>query len=235
MELGKKFLGFLKQYWAQLFMMALLITLGIIFNQRFIKLLPCLVSLFVYYLDSKVNRFAKLLGACNCVIYSIGYVIDGLYGSVGSALLYSMPLQLITFFMWGKNKYKNQSPKLCKISDLMRAIVLVSIILIANIYIMIFSSVEGSGYTILQGYQFAIGLAATILIMFGSIEGMVINVLNVATSLYLYFDSTVIQGQINQITYLVMQVYTLIYTVIALVQWIKLYKEQHSVLKPVIK
>lgn len=208
-------------------MMVLLIVLTCVFNQKFIKLLPCLVSLFVYYLDSKVNRFAKLVGACNCVIYSIGYFIDGLYGSALSALLYSGPLQIVTFIMWGKNKYKNQTPKINKLSDLSRALIFVGIMLVSNVYIMIFQGVESSGYTILQGYQFSIGLAATLLIMFGRIEGIFLNIFSVCSSFYLYFDTTFLQGNTNQITYLVMEVYCIVYTFIAVVHWVKLYKEQH--------
>lgn len=208
-------------------MAVLLIALTIIFKQRFIKLLPCLVSLFVYYFDSKVNRYAKLLGAANSIIYSIGYFIDGLYGSVGSALLYSLPLQLITFFLWNKHKYK-QGTKLRLINNYLRILSIVVVFLVAGVYILIFKNISGSNYLILQGFQFGIGFVATILVMFGCVEGPFINLFNIGISVYLYIDF-IVRGQTNQITYLAMVIYTFVYAIIGIKNWIKMYQEQQRI------
>ena len=95
----KKALNFLKNYLAQILIVITIIPLAIVFKQSFIKLLPCLITVAVMYLDSKFNRYARIVGACNCVVYSIGYYTDGLYGSVLTAALFGSPSDRNVYFM----------------------------------------------------------------------------------------------------------------------------------------
>ena len=66
-------------------------------------------SLVVFLLASRANKYNYLLGAINSVIYSIGFFMEGLYAGVISALVFSFGLQIITFFRWNKNSYKQQN------------------------------------------------------------------------------------------------------------------------------
>ena len=74
---------------------AILITVtGIIFEQKILLMIPLYVSLVVGLLQSRANRFAFLLGGANCMIYTVAYLIMGLYGQAFSTLLWSCPIQL---------------------------------------------------------------------------------------------------------------------------------------------
>jgi nicotinamide mononucleotide transporter PnuC len=76
---------------------------GIYTKQMFIKLLPCCVSVAVQFLAANANRYAFLLGAANSVIYSVGYFLEGLYGSTAQAIIQGVILQLVIYYHWKKN------------------------------------------------------------------------------------------------------------------------------------
>lgn len=208
-------------------MLVILVVLAIVFKQSFIKILPCIISLFVYVLNSEVNRYGKLLGAFNCFIYAIGYYIDGLYGSALSAIAYSAPLQILTFILWTKNKDGIRT-KLHVLKNYVRFLCLVGVLAIAAGYILIFRNVEGSSYTVLQGFITSIGFVATILILFGYVEGEYINCLSFIFILIQYSLFIFVDGKIAQITYIAVNLYFFAYTIIACVNWTKIYRRQQQ-------
>ena len=88
-----------------------LVLTAVIFRQKFIKLLPCLISLFVMLLQSRANRYGYLLGGLNSLVYSVGYYMLGLYSSMTFAVVFSFPMQTATFIKWSRRPYKK--PRLC--------------------------------------------------------------------------------------------------------------------------
>lgn len=83
-----------------------ILTAGILCKQQFFLMLPLFVSLFVMGFQSEANRIGVLIGACNALLYTVTYIVMGVYASAISGLLFSFPIQLMTFFRWRKNAYK---------------------------------------------------------------------------------------------------------------------------------
>ena len=75
----------------------LILVAGIITRQMFIKLLPSLISVAVYLLSARVSRFAFLVGGLNSVLYAAGFLMEGVYGSFLSAILFPFPFRSILF------------------------------------------------------------------------------------------------------------------------------------------
>ena len=201
-----------------------LIVLSFITKQKFIKLLPCLVTLFVQLLDSKVNRFSKLIGAANCIIYSVGYFDDGLYGNAFSALLYSMPIQIITFILWSKNKYK-QGTIVRSFTQPRRSALLWVTIVAALVSICVIKVLPNSNFPTIQGILFGVGLVYSLLAMFGYIEWIYLSIPSsiLSLGLYVYIVATINPANI---TYVIIQTYTLIRLCVGAFNWHKMYKEQ---------
>jgi nicotinamide riboside transporter PnuC len=86
----------------------LLIGFGIYFEQKFIKLLPTLISLVVYLLSAHLNRYSFLLATVNSCIYAIGFAMENLYASVASALITTVPTSIVSFVLWSKNQIKRR-------------------------------------------------------------------------------------------------------------------------------
>ena len=84
---------------------AVLITVaGLFYQQSFLRILPLYISLVVGMLQSRVNRYSYLIGSMNSLLYGVVYFYYNLYASAFSALLFSFPIQLLTFIRWNKNK-----------------------------------------------------------------------------------------------------------------------------------
>ena len=88
----------------------ILITIsGIYYKQNFLRILPLYNSLIIALLQSRVNRYSNLLGSINSILYAAVYFYYGLLASAFQALLFSFPMQLITFIRWNKNKWEKST------------------------------------------------------------------------------------------------------------------------------
>ena len=202
-----------------LFAFALIISLGIKEKQTFIKILPAIISLFVVLLSAHVNRISFLIGATNCIFYSIGYFQEGLYGSVASALLFSLPVQVFSFFMWKKNSYKQAT--MIKTLDRKRLAWLLSLTLLACVVSYFVFSAISSSYVFFESTTFVLGSIASVLIMLGVLEGVIINIVSGCIHLVMWII-IVVSGNLANITYLLLSVYTTYRSLQALYNWLRL-------------
>ena len=95
---------------------ALILYFAVAREQSALKTLPTLVTLCVQLLLVSANRYAFLLGGLNALIYGAAYFSEGLYFSMVSAVLISAPIQLFSFIRWGKNRRKDNSTALKRLS-----------------------------------------------------------------------------------------------------------------------
>ena len=138
----------------------LILTAGILTKQNPLFMLPLFVSLIVMALQSEVNRIAFLIGGINSCIYAAVYVSMGLYASAASAMLFSCPFQLVTFFNWKRKAY-GKATVFKKLSSKMRVILGVASVLIFAIVQAILLWL-GSNYAVLDNISFVNGVLGTI-------------------------------------------------------------------------
>ena len=202
---------------------AILITvMGILFRQSFIRILPLYVSLFVAVLQSRANRYACLLGGLNSILYTIVYVYLGLYASAGYAILFSFPLQIITFILWSRRK-EGESTRFRRMSPLCRLLVLLGFA-VSSVALGFVLKAAGSSHQLLDNLNSLMGILITILTMFAFVEytwlmlpsGLLNIALNIAT----------MQTNPEQITYVVFSVYSMICVTIQFFCVRRLYGEQ---------
>lgn len=198
---------------------------GIIFKQRFIRILPLFISLFVVLFQANANRYAYIAGGLNCLLYSYVYVQLGLYASAASACFFSLPIQILTFLNWKKHAYK-KSTVFKKMSNKTR-IYLGVVLLVVWIIIFAVLKVLNSDYAFLDNTVSLLGILVSVLTMLAYIEYSYLWIVSIFLSLLLN-----IQVALNnpaQITYVIHSVYSLVCTVIAFTNVIKLYKIQQQV------
>ena len=207
---------------------AVLITVtGIIFRQSVIRILPLYISLVIGLLSSRANRFAPLLGGFNSLLYMIVYLYLGLYASAGYALLFSCPVQLLTFVRWSRQKYKD-STQFRAMSWKWRTVVAVGYGAAVTVLCLALNML-GSDYSLLDSLSSLLGILVSILTMFAFVEytwlmlpsGLINIALNLAT----------MQAHPEQITYLFYSIYSLICVTIGFFRVRKLYAEQRSQIK----
>lgn len=207
---------------------AILITVaGIHFHQSFLRILPLYVSLIVALLQSRVNRYASLLGSMNSLLYAAVYVYYSLYGSAFSALLFSFPIQLLTFIRWNKNKWEH-STVLRKMSAKQRILTLVGFVAaLAAAWVIL--PLIGSQYVFLDSVTNLLGIIIYFLTMFACVEYTFLMIINGLIGIILYI--AMLGDTPEMTTYLIFSVYSFICIVFAFFEAKKLYKSQQTEVK----
>ncbi len=204
---------------------AVLITVaGIHFNQSFLRILPLYVSLVIALLQSRVNRYANLLGSLNSLLYGAVYIYYNLYGSAISAFLFSFPIQLLTFLRWNKNKWEH-STVLRKLNTKQRLLILAGCaVSLAAMWIIL--PLIGSQYVFLDSVTNLLGILIYFLTMFAYVEYTFLMIINGIIGTVLYI--TMLGDTPEITTYLIFSVYSFVCIVFAFFQAKKLYDNQKT-------
>lgn len=202
---------------------AVLITAaGIYFHQSFLRILPLYISLVIALLQSRVNRYASLLGSMNSLLYGVVYVYYNLYGSAFSAFLFSFPIQLLTFIRWNKNKWES-STVLHKLNTKQRLLILAGFA-VALVAMWIILPLIGSQYVFLDSVTNLLGILIYFLTMFAYVEYTFLMIINGVIGIVLYI--TMLGDTPEITTYLIFSVYSFICIVFAFFRARKLYNSQ---------
>ena len=210
---------------ALLIVSAISITVtGIVFRQSVIRIIPLYVSLVVGMLQSRASRFSYLLGGMNCIIYTIAYISLGLYAAAASALLFSCPIQLITFWRWSKRSYKH-STEFRKLST-QQWIIGGVVFAITFVIVQFVLNAASSNYPTLDNLSTLVGLAVTLLSLLSYREYSWLNPITCLISLILYFMMSL--DDPAQITYLIYGINSMICIIMQYFSVRKLFAEQRE-------
>ncbi len=197
---------------------------GIYHRQNFLLILPLYVSLIIGMLQSRVNRFASLLGSFNSLVYGVVYIHYNLYGSAFSALLFSFPIQLLTFIRWNKNKV-GSTTRLRKMTARQRILLSVGFAA-ALVALWFLLPLIGSEYVFLDSATTLLGILIYFLTMFAFIEYPIFMLVNGAVNIALYI--TMLGDSPDITTHLIFAVYSYVCTVFACFEAKKLYDGQQK-------
>ena len=200
------------------------IVCWIFLRVSFVKILPLFVSLFVVMLQAKVNRFGYLLGGLNSILYAIIYISAGVYASAASALLFSLPMQIVTFLRWQKHAYK-ESTVLRRMSRKGRMLCAGAFLFVWGITLTTLTLL-GSEFAFLDTSVSLLGVLVSILTMLAFVEYAPLWLVSNALSLVLNLQLTL--SDISFFPYAIAGVYNLICTIISVFNVAKLYKLQNT-------
>ena len=207
---------------------ALITVTGIYFGQSFLRILPLYVSLFIMFLQTRVNRYAYLLGGLNSLLYAYVYWYYGLYASVAYAVLVSCPFQIATFILWSKRPWGNSTvfKKMTKKQLIIVATAFVAVWLILQVVL----KAIGGSYQILDSTTSLLGILASILVMLAYVEHTYLSFPSGIIGLVLYI--TMLKESPEQITYLIYQIYAFTCTTITFFRTRMVYRKQNEGKQP---
>ena len=123
--------------------------------------IPLLVSAIIMLLQSRVNRYAFIVGAINAILYAIAYMKMSLHATALYAILVSCPMQVMIFVNW--SRYTNQrETKLRKMSVKSRVELFGGMLAGWLLLYMIFSG-WNSQYLLLDNSVAVLGTISTVL------------------------------------------------------------------------
>ena len=185
---------------------------GIIFKQDFWRMVPLYVSLFIAFMNSRVNRYAPLIGGLNSILYALVYLSYGLYSSAAYAFFVSMTLQMITFIRWNKKPLGNST----ELRRLKMWQMIISVALLAvGFACLCFITKNVSQYFLLDNIITALGILVTVLRMLSYIEFTYFSICTEIFSVMLYV--LMLRNNPEQSTYLIFSLYSLVCGVMAVI------------------
>jgi nicotinamide mononucleotide transporter PnuC len=199
-----------------------MIGFAIIKEQTFFKTLPTLISLVVMLMSARANRFSFLLGASNCILYTISYFDQKIYFSAASALLVSLPIQIFSFFLWQKHKTGKTQSKLVRMKAWQIALAVVAVLVAwAGCYFGLARFFNGTSAE-LDTLLFVLGILVSVLVALRFVEGQYFNIISCLVSLGMW--TTICMKSPENINYLIIAAYNLFRVVQAAVNWGRLSK-----------
>lgn len=206
------------------FTFVLITVLAVYFRQPPYRYLPLCVSLIIYLLQSRVSRYAYLLGSLNSIFYAVVYMGLGVYASAASAMFFSFPLQLCTFFMWRK-RADGHSTRLRRMG--VRGYVLMLLLFAVawtGLYLVLHAL--NSTSQILDNTSTLLGILVYFLTMFSFIEYTYLQIVGNVFSILL--QASLLKDHPGQMTYMVLTLYATVFAVRAIFRAHALYKKQQK-------
>lgn len=205
---------------------AVLISVAaVFFKQNAFRVFPLYVSLVIGLLQAKANRYAPLVGGVNSVFYAAVNVYYGLYASAAYALIFSCPIQILTFIRWRKNAY-GSSTVFKKMKLGLRISVLVCFLSAWMGLFFLLGRTDGK-YVLLDSFSTILGIVTTFLTLFAFKEYTVTMLIGGVCTILIY-SLMIRDGLYEQYTYLVYAVYTMICSIRGFIKVQKLYRLQNK-------
>lgn len=204
-----------------------ILATGIATKQPFFLMIPLFVSLFVMTFQSEANRVGALIGAINALVYTFTYLYMGVYASAASAVLFSFPMQLITFFNWKKRAYK-KTVIFKRMSNKIRIAFFGAVCVLWFIVAFIFYHKQYE-YALFDSLLFLFGFIVPVLTALAYIEYTYLWIIQAVVGLFLNVQMAM--NDISQATYLVYGFFALYCVVLAFINVQKFYKEQQTELR----
>ena len=223
MKMGNKKKTILFEYLPMAVTGIIILVCAIAFKQMIIKVLPLFFSLLIMLLNSRANRIGFLLGAINSCIYIIGYLMEGVYGTVASTI-FGIVIMLISYFRWKNNAYgKATIFRRFSVQDRVILALVLFVVWMATSFIL---SKMGGTATVIDGLTMVLGFATNILTIVAYVEAPFLNIISGICQFALWVQIVFINGNYAAITYLVYNVYCTYMIIRTFYRWHTLYKEQ---------
>ena len=189
-----------------------------------ISALPLYISLFVMFLQAKVNRYTFILGGLNSVFYAAIYFSFKLYGMAAYALLVSFPLQIITFIRWNKNSYEKAT--VFKSFGLKKSLFIVASVAAVWVICYIVLSFFDSSYLILDNTVTILSILSCIICMLSYVEHVFLTLFCSLLLAILYLNLLI--DNPAQSTYFIFNLYSITCSVVSAKNTLRLYRKQQA-------
>ena len=202
-----------------------ILSCAIVFQQKVIKTLPVLFSLLIMLFNARANRIGFLLGAINSMIYIIGYLMEGVYGTVLSTA-FGIVMALTAYFRWKKDSY-GKATTIHSFSIKGRITVGCLIAVAWGISSAVLWKTGGSAF-VFDGIVLVLGILLPLLNIWAFLESAFLNILNCVMQAVMWLVIIITKNNLANLTYLIYMMYATYMVSRMFLRWLALYKEQHT-------
>ena len=136
----------------------LIVVLSVLTDSSLLQIIAAVCG--VIYIFSTVfeNKWGQLFGMVNSALY--GYIMfsNGVYGTAVYDIIYCVPMQIYTFFTWGKNKEGKNRTEISRLTTLQRVLLVIGTATIIAIYCIVAPKLSVK-FALVDGISIILGIA----------------------------------------------------------------------------
>lgn len=135
----------------------LIIVLSVIMKSSIIQIVAAVFGTIYVFSVALESRVGQLVGVVHSLLYGIIMYSNGVYGTAIYDLIYCAPMQLYTFFAWGKKKQGKDKVVVSRYTKAQRALIVLVLILTILIYCIIATKLNIQ-FALIDGISIILGV-----------------------------------------------------------------------------
>ena len=133
------------------------VVLSIIAESSVLQIFGAVFGIVYVFLVAKEKRISQIFGIVSTAIYGLLMYNGGLYGTSIYDFVYCIPIQIYTFYTWGKNKDGKNKKEISRYSNIQRIIFILIVIVLTLIYVLVASKLSVN-FPLVDGVSIILGL-----------------------------------------------------------------------------
>lgn len=136
----------------------LIIILSVITDSHILQIIAAISGVIYVFNTVFENKYGQLFGVVNSLLYGIIMYSNGIYGTSIYNFAYCVPMQIYTFFTWGKDKQGKNKLEISKYKDIQRLAIWLVILLVTAIYTIVAIKLDVQ-FALIDGLAIIMGIA----------------------------------------------------------------------------
>lgn len=117
--------------------LTLIVVLSVITNSSTLQIIAAVCGVIYVFNNIFENKYGQFFGVVNSLLYGIIMYNNGVYGTSIYSIFYCIPMQIYTFFTWGKDKTGKDKLTISKYTNIQRLCVILIITTVIALYTVI--------------------------------------------------------------------------------------------------
>lgn len=200
----------------------LIVILSAITKSPLLQIIAAVCGVIYVFNTVFEKRFGQIFGVANSLLYGIIMYTNGVFGTSIYNFVYCIPMQIYTFFTWGKDKYGREKLKITRYTDIQRLVIWLIIFGIAAIYTIVASKLNVK-FALIDGLAIILGIAGLYMTSRKKVEQWHMFIVSNIATLILW--SVKCTESITNIPMLIMWIVYLVNNIYGLYEWNKKLKK----------
>ena len=202
--------------------LVLIVILSIITNSPLLQIIAAVCGVIYVFNTVFENRFGQLFGVANSLLYGIIMYSNGVFGTSIYNFVYCIPMQIYTFFTWGKDKQGKNKLKVSRYTDVQRLLIWLVILAITAMYTVVATKLSVN-FALIDGFSIILGIAGLYMTSRKKVEQWHMFIVSNIGMLILWSIKCI--ENITNIPMLIMWIVYLVNNICGLVEWNKRSKQ----------
>ncbi len=200
----------------------IIVVLSIISKSSLLQIIAAVCGVIYVFNTVFENRYGQLFGVVNSLLYGVIMYSNGVFGTSIYNFIYCIPMQIYTFFNWGKDKNGKNKLKISRYADMQRLVIWLIILVVVSVYNVVATRI-GVQFALVDGLSIILGIAGLYMTSKKKVEQWHMFIVSNVAMIALWGIKCV--QDISNISMLVMWVIYLINNIYGLCEWNKKFKK----------